>query len=77
MTDEHLDHPSNLWAIHSARENRPVFRDWAPSEAEAQKKLEALRDREKNHPEEEYWVARMSQDEVRSFKTSGVIPPDV
>ena len=76
MNDEHVEKYSSLWAIHSTRENRPIFRDWAGSEAEAKEKLAALQESEKDDPEEEYWIARMSEGEVASFKGAGRIPED-
>ncbi len=65
---------SPYWAIHSQRENRPVLRDWARSEAEARQKMEALRTADAGSPEEEYWVTRLTKDQVVRMQQGNAMP---
>ncbi len=66
---------SNLWAIHSEKEDRPAMCDWAVSEEAANQKMAEL---QQGDPDKEvsYWVTRLTTDEVASFKASGFIPAD-
>lgn len=63
------------WSIHSSKDERPMFRDWARTEAEAEAKMAALR-REEADSEDEYWVIQMTASELASYKAMGQVPTD-
>jgi hypothetical protein len=67
---------TNLWAIHSESDNQPMFRDWAKSEDEANKRLAEIKAEDGDDADDEYWVMRMVKTEVESMKEAGILPPE-
>jgi hypothetical protein len=78
MSEEDIyDMPTvNLWAVHSTKENRPVFRGWAASEAKARDLLERMR-RTDVEPDDEYWVERMTEHDFNVYKAMGIVPSEI
>src|SRR5207244_4977716 len=72
MEHDYVDY----WAVHSSRESRPVFRAWAKSEAEAEKRLAELKKGDRDSEKTEYWVVRMTRRQVDGFKKVGFMPAD-
>lgn len=66
----------DYWAIHSERDGRPAMVGWARSEAEATERMEALRAEDPEASQAEYWVMRMTEPELESYRLAGVIPAD-
>jgi hypothetical protein len=62
--------------VHSSKDDRPVFRDWAKSEAAALEKLEAVKRRDAHQPDDDYWVTELTENQVRDFIRVGAIPSD-
>jgi len=67
---------SNLWAVHSKVEERPAIAAWAHSEQAAVAKMAALKQSAPRGTAVEYWVMRMTKNQVEVFKRSGFIPAD-
>ena len=64
---------TGLWAIHSEKDECPMMRGWARSEAEAQRMLEAIKASDAE-PEDEYWIMEMTEAEVVTHRAVGLIP---
>ena len=67
---------STLWAVHSEKDHRPVFRAWAASEGEAQRKLAELRAADGGGAGTDYWVVQMTRHEVAHLQQAGLLPAD-
>jgi hypothetical protein len=67
---------SDLWAVHSKVEDRPAIAAWARSEQEAKAKMAELKQTGPRNAPVEYWVMRMTKNQVEVFKRSGFIPAD-
>jgi hypothetical protein len=65
---------SDFWAVHSEFDRRPAFRAWARSEPDAQRQLEELRASDPEAPDTEYWIVRMTTDQVGYLRRLGLIP---
>jgi hypothetical protein len=68
---------ANVWAVHAERDGQPWLRDWATSEADANKKLAEHKANDDEADKTEYWVMQMSVAELESFQHAGVIPQDL
>lgn len=67
------DYSMGFWAVHSSKEQRPVFRGWGRSKEEAQKRLEEIRIQDSQR-EDEYWLAQMTDSDVMVYQCMGIIP---
>ncbi len=78
MNEEHAYHPPkvDLWAVHSAKDNRPVFRGWAKTETSARELLDRLKGKDVEQ-EDEYWVEQMTQHDFGVYKALGIIPEEI
>lgn len=64
-----------LWAVHSEKDGRPVFRTWAKSKNEADEALARVRAGDPQ-PDDRYFVQPLSDEDVYNFKRVGMIPAD-
>ena len=78
MTWNETEHQfADAWAIHAEREGQPRMCGWAKTEAEAKAELERFAKTDEQAESTEYWVMRMTVDEVEAFKASGFISEDI
>lgn len=67
---------SPLWSVHSSIDDRPAIRAWTRSEEEALRRMEELKKTDPDAERAEYWVLRLTKDEVKDFQMIGFIPKD-
>lgn len=70
------DDLSNLWGIHSEKNQRPVFRGWARSKGEAEKRMAEIKAEDAESADDRYWITHMTKAQVAGFKGMGAIPND-
>ena len=75
MANEQAEELGHLWAVHSTKDDRPVMRAWATSEAEAKQKADELK-RTDPVPDDRYWTTRLTKHQIEAFKGNGFIPPN-
>ncbi len=64
---------TDVWAIHSDSDGRPMMRGWARGEASAKARLEEIRNGD-GVKDERYWVSRLEQNQLEALQGSGLIP---
>jgi hypothetical protein len=64
-----------LWAVHSEKDGRPVFRTWAKSKTDADAAAARLQ-ADDAAKEDRYFVQPLSDEDVFNFKRVGMIPAD-
>jgi len=65
----------DLWAVHSQKEDRPVLRGWAKSEADANTLMDKMRSSDEE-PDDRYWVEQMTEHDYNVYKAAGVLPAE-
>lgn len=66
---------TNVWAIHSDTDGRPLLRGWAHGESAARQKLEEIKSGD-GVQDARYWVSQLEQNQLEALKGSGILPPD-
>jgi sugar lactone lactonase YvrE len=69
------DDKGHLWAVHSSKNDMPMMRAWAKSEAAANERMAELQ-RSDATPDDSYWVTQMTPRQIEAFKGNGFIPAD-
>lgn len=62
-----------VWILHTDGGGHPAICGWAPTEAEANHKLEALRAEEQQN---EFWATTLTAEEAAQYKQMGLLPDD-
>lgn len=62
-----------VWILHTDGDGQPAICGWAPSEADANKQLEAMRAEQQQN---EFWATTLSAEEAAQYKEMGLLPDD-
>jgi hypothetical protein len=68
MTDNPI-----VWVLHTDGDGQPSICGWAPTEADANQQLEALRAEQQQN---KFWATTLTAEEAANYKEMGLLPED-